>query len=66
METMILVWIIELLDFCMEKSNHKSISFYEFGSKKTILGMLVVFDSFILDLELFWFGFMADLGLYGN
>ena len=25
METMILVWIIGLLDFCMEKSNHKPI-----------------------------------------
>ena len=27
--------------------------FYEFGSKRTLLGILVVFDSFRLDLELF-------------
>ena len=30
--------------------------FDEFGSKRTLLGILVVFDSFKLDLELFWFG----------
>ena len=53
METMILVWIIGLLDFCMEKSNHKPIFFDEFGSKRTLLGILVVFGSFRLDLELF-------------
>ena len=35
-----------------------------FGSKRTLLGILVVFGSFRLDLELFWFGFMVDLGLY--
>ena len=31
--------------------------FYEFGSKRTLLGILVVFGSFRLDLELFlvWF-----------
>ena len=52
METMILVWIIGLLDFCMEKSNHKPI-FDEFGSKRTLLGILMVFGSFRLDLELF-------------
>ena len=40
--------------------------FYEFGSKRTLLGILVVFDSFRLDLELFWFGFVIDFGLYGN
>ena len=40
--------------------------FYEFGSKRTLLGILVVFDSFRLNLELFWFGFVVDLGLYGN
>ena len=62
---MILVWIIGLLDFCMEKSNHKPF-FYEFGSKRTLLGISVVFGSFRLDLELFWFGFVVDLGLYGN
>ena len=31
--------------------------FYEFGYKRTLLGILVVFDSFRLDLELFWFWF---------
>ena len=53
---------------CMEKSNHKPIfSFFdEFGSKRILLGILVVFSSFRLDLELFWFGFVVDLGLYGN
>ena len=49
----------------MEKSNHKPI-FDEFGSKRTLLGILVVFGSFRLDLELFWFDFVIDLGLYGN
>ena len=55
-----------LLWVCMEKSNHKPILFDEFGSKRTILGILVVFGSFRLDLELFWFVFVVDLGLYGN
>ena len=52
----------------MEESNHKPIFFffYEFGSKRILLGILVVFGSFRLDFELFWFGFMVDLGLYGN
>ena len=55
------------MDFCLEKSNHKPFFFiYEFGSKRTLLGILVVFGSFILDFELFWFGFVVDLGLYGN
>ena len=40
--------------------------FYEFRSKRTLLGILVVFGSFRLDLKLFWFGFVVDLGLYGN
>ena len=40
--------------------------FYKFESKRTLLGILVVFDSFRLDLELFWFGLVVDLGLYGN
>ena len=40
--------------------------FNEFGSKRTLLCILVVFGSFRLDLELFWFGFVVDLGLYGN
>ena len=35
-----------------------------FGSKKTLLCILVVFGSFRLGLELFWFGFVVDLGLY--
>ena len=48
-----LVWIIGLLNFGMEKkSNHNPI-FGEFGSKITLFGKLVVFDSFRLDLELF-------------
>ena len=40
--------------------------FDEFGSKRTLLGILVVFGSFRLDLELVWFGFVVDLRLYGN
>ena len=40
--------------------------FYEFGSKRTLLGILVEFGSFRLYLELFWFGFVINLGLYGN
>ena len=40
--------------------------FDEFGSRRTLLGILVVFGSFRLDLELVWFGFLVDLGLYGN
>ena len=50
----------------MEESNIKPIFFYEFGSKRTLLGILMVFDSFRLDLKLFWFGIVVDLGLYGN
>ena len=46
----------------MEKSNHNPI-FNEFGSKRTLLGILVVFGNCRLDLELFWFGFVVDLGL---
>ena len=38
----------------------------EFGSKRTLFGILVVFGSFRLYLELFWFGFVFYLGLYGN
>ena len=37
----------------MEKSNHKLIFFVEFRSKRTLLGILVVFGSFRLDFELF-------------
>ena len=40
----------------MEKSNHKPIFFDEFGFKRILLGILVVFGSFRLDLELFWVG----------
>ena len=40
--------------------------FNEFGCKRTLLGILVVFDNFRLDLELFWFGLVVDLGLYGK
>ena len=58
------------MDFCMENSNHKPppppFFFNEFGSKRTLLGILVVFGQFRLDLELFWFGFVVYLGLYGN
>ena len=57
---------MECYDFSMEKSNHKPFFFNEFGSKRTLLGMLVVFGSFRLDLELLWFGSVVDLGLYGN
>ena len=31
-----------------------------FGSKRTLLGILVVFDSFRLGLELLWFGFVVS------
>ena len=54
---------------CMElvwKNQTITPLFEEFGSKRTLLGILVVFDSFRLDLKLFWFGFVVDLGLYGN
>ena len=50
----------------MEKSNHKPLFFNQFGSKRALLGILVVFGNFRIDLELFWFGFVVDLGLYGN
>ena len=50
----------------MEKSNHKPFFFYEFGFKRTLLGILVVFGSFRLNLELFWFDFVVNLGLYEN
>ena len=44
---LILVWIIRLLDFCMkffveEETINPFILFYEFGSKRTLLGILVV------------------------
>ena len=56
-----LVWIIGLLDFGMEKKSKNKPIFDEF-----VFGILVVFGSFRLYLELFWFGFVVDLGLYGN
>ena len=58
--------LLDFWTFVWKKSNHKPIFFYEFGSKRTLLGILVVFGNFRLDLELFWFGFVVDLGLYGN
>ena len=46
METMLLVWIIRLLDFCMELfDDEETINpffFYEFRSKRTLFGILVV------------------------
>ena len=53
MEIMILVWIIELLDFCMklfdeeETINPFFFFFDEFGSKRTTLGILVVFWTWV-------------------
>ena len=51
METMILVWIIGLLDFCMELFNEEEtinpFFFYEFGSKRTLLCILVVFCTWV-------------------
>ena len=54
---------------CMElvwKNQTINPFFDEFGSKRTLLGILVVFGRFRLYLELFWFGFVVNLGLYGN
>ena len=45
------------------KNRTRNLFFYEFGSKRTLLGILVVFGNFRLDLELFWFDFLVDLGL---
>ena len=50
MKTMILGWIFGLR---YGKINHKPIFVYEFGSKRTLLGILAVFGSFRLNLELF-------------
>ena len=51
METRILVWIIGLLDFCMELFDEEEtinlIFFYEFGSKRTLLGILVMFWTWV-------------------
>ena len=51
METMLLVWIIGLLDFCMELfDDEETINpffIYEFGSKRTLLGILVVFWTWV-------------------
>ena len=50
MEIMILVWIIGLLDFCMElfdKEETITFFFYEFGYKRTLLGKLVVFWTWV-------------------
>ena len=55
------VWI-----FVWKNQTINPFFFYEFGSKRTLLSILVVFGSFRLDLELFWFGFVVDLGLHGT
>ena len=52
METTILVWIIGLLDFCMkffdeEETINPFFFFNEFGSKRTLLGILVVFWTWV-------------------
>ena len=49
METMTLVWITGLLDFCMELFDEEETInlFYEFGSKRTLLGILVVFWTWV-------------------
>ena len=52
METMILVWIIGLLDFCMELfDDEETINpfffIYKFGSKRTLFGILVVFWTWV-------------------
>ena len=53
MESMILVWIIGLLDFCVELFDEEEtinsffFFFYEFGSKRTLLGILVVFWTWV-------------------
>ena len=46
METMILVWIVGLFDFCMELFDEDF--FYEFGSKRTLLRILVVFWTWVV------------------
>ena len=64
----IMIWY-GLLDFWTLVWKNQTINpffFYEFGSKRTLLGILVVFGSFRQDLKLFWFGFVVDSGLYGN
>ena len=53
METMILVWIIGLLDFCIELFDEEEtinpfFFFYEFRSKRTLLGILVVFRTWVV------------------
>ena len=51
METMILIWIIRLLDFYMELLDEEEtinpFFFYEFGSKRTLLGISVVFWTWV-------------------
>ena len=53
-----LVW---MLWFVWKTQTINPFFFYEFGSKRTLLGILVVFFSFRLDLELFWFGLVLCL-----
>ena len=51
METMIFVWIIRLLYFYMELFDEEEtinpFFFYEFGSKRTLLGILVMFWTWV-------------------
>ena len=52
METMILVWIIGPLDFCMELFDEEEtinpfFFFNQFGSKRTLLGILVIFWTWV-------------------
>ena len=49
METMILVWIIGLLDYIEFFDEEETINpfFDEFGSKRTLLGILVVFWTWV-------------------
>ena len=51
METMILAWIIGLLEFCMELFDEEEtiIPFFldEFGSKRTLLCILFVFWTWV-------------------
>ena len=56
METMILVWIIGLLDFCMELFDEEEtinpfffFFFYEFGSKRTYLVYWLCFGLWLVD-----------------
>ena len=66
METRILYGKIWIFVWKNQTINPSLFFFDKFGSKRTLLGILVVFGSFRLDLELFWFDFVVDLVLYEN